>query len=398
MVKQAHIHDVIIVGGGLAGLSLTCLLGQRGMDVVCLDAADQGERPHDLRTTAISFGSRKILEKAGIWQNISQSCAIEDIQILDGSSPVLLEFLSGEVDGKAFGWIVDNFDLKKAMLKRLRDLKNVVHIASAQVSDFAHQNEYNSIIYNEDQILQARLIVGADGRNSAVRAHMVDVFDVRIRQHDYRQRAVICTVEHEHPHQNIAVEHFFAQGPFAVLPMADDKGQHRSSVVFTEHGAKRDSLMHLSDDEFNAALAARFPARYGDVAMVGRRVSYPLSLVHAAEYIASRMVLVADAAHGIHPIAGQGLNLGFRDLDALDELLGAAFARGGDLGDVDLLSAYQRKRRPDNMAMVAMTDALNRLFSNNIIPVRLLRRVGLRAVSRLKPAKDFFMKQAMGDR
>jgi 2-octaprenyl-6-methoxyphenol hydroxylase len=149
---------------------------------------------------------------------------------------------------------------------------------------------------------------------------------------------------------------------------------------------------------FEAALAERFPASYGAVSMIGQRAAYPLALVHACEYIAPRMVLVADAAHGIHPIAGQGLNLGFRDLDTLDVLLGEAFNEKKDIGARDILENYQRIRRPDNMAMIAFTDALVRLFSNDLITVRLLRRAGLKLVSRLRPAKDFFMKQAMGDR
>ena len=156
--------------------------------------------------------------------------------------------------------------------------------------------------------------------------------------------------------------------------------------------------MRYSDEEFEMALAARFPERYGDIKLIAPRVAYPLGLVHAASYIAPRMALVADAAHGIHPIAGQGLNLGFRDVAELASLLAAAHAEGKDMGAQSLLETYQRCRRPDNMAMVAVTDGLNRLFSNNIPPVRFVRRAGLKLVSKIGPAKRFFMKQAMGDR
>ena len=178
----------------------------------------------------------------------------------------------------------------------------------------------------------------------------------------------------------------------------DEKGRHRSSVVFTEHGPKSKSLMSLSDEAFEAALASRFPENYGAVSLLAKRAAYPLGLVHADRYIAPRMVLVADAAHGIHPIAGQGLNLGFRDLDTLSSLLNEAYASGANIADPGLLERYQRIRRPDNMAMVAVTDGLNRLFSNNIPAASLLRKAGLRMVSKLAPAKKFFMKQAMGDR
>jgi len=399
MAKTQKTYDVAIVGGGLSGLSLACLLGGQGLRVACIDQADPKVKPQDLRTTAISYGSRKILERAGVWAHIKDACPIDDIQILDGNSPLLLEFLSDEVGGNSFGWIVDNHDLKCAMMQRLKVLKTVKHIAPAKVADFDIAEDNATVHLEKGTSITAALIVGADGRNSAVRKYMCENYDLRTRRWSYKQRAVICMAGHENPHNNIAVEHFWPEGPFAILPFADNKaGNHRSSVVFTEHGPEKNSLMHMSDEAFETALAARFPASYGDVKLLGRRVAYPLGLVHAASYIAPRMVLVADAAHGIHPIAGQGLNLGFRDLDVLDEILGCAHENGQEIGDYTLLEQYQRRRRPDNMAMVAVTDGLNRLFSNNIMPVRALRRVGLKAVSRLRPAKQFFMKQAMGDK
>ena len=398
-MSAKHSYDVVIVGGGLSGLSLACLLGQRGLNIACVDQSDPAQKPKDLRTTAISYGSRKILEKAGIWQNIAESCPIEDIRILDGNSPTLLEFLSREVENKAFGWIVDNHDLKQAMMKRLGELKTVTHIAPAIVAGFEITEKAGHVQLENGDRLIANLIIGADGRFSKTRDFMAREYGLRTRQWSYSQRAVICTAQHEKPHNNIAVEHFWPEGPFAILPVADDQdGTHRSSVVFTEHGPEQDSFMHMNDQDFETALAVRFPDTYGDVKLIGRRVSYPLGLVHADRYIAPRMVLVADAAHGIHPIAGQGLNLGFRDLDTLDELIGQALSAGQNIAAPALLETYQRRRRPDNMAMVAVTDGLNRLFSNNIMPVRVLRRTGLKLVSRLRPAKQFFMKQAMGDR
>lgn len=396
MAKQKKTYDVAIIGGGLAGLTLLCLLGQGGIKTICLDRAPKPKgKSKDLRTTAISFGSRQVLEKAGIWQNLDKkSCPIDDIQILDGQSSVLLNFLSGEVEDKSFGWIVENSDLRVAMTKTLKSLKAVTHKTEARIIDLKVSDETATAITEKDEFA-AQLIVGADGRQSFTRKWM----NVPARQWSYNQRAVICTVGHSEPHKNVAVEHFWPEGPFAVLPMTDDrKGRHRSSVVFTEHGPESQSLIHYSDEEFEMALAARFPDRYGDIKLLAPRVSYPLGLVHASQYIGARMALVADAAHGIHPIAGQGLNLGFRDVAELANLLTAAHENGADLGAQTLLQTYQRRRRPDNMAMVAVTDGLNRLFSNNIPPVRFLRRAGLRGVSKIKSAKRFFMKQAMGDR
>ncbi len=395
MKNKTQDFDVIIIGGGLAGLTLACMLGKAGIKTACLDQADPKVQMVDLRTTAISYGSSKILTTAGVWDEMSKTaCPIENIEILDGDSPLLLNFLSFEVKGRAFGNIVENADLRKALMKKIKALKSVTHIAPAKVKDFNVTDTNAEAILETGEILSAQLVIGADGKNSSLR----DWMEIPTRQWNYNQRAVICCVSHENPHGNIAVEHFWPEGPFAILPMSDDKKQHRSSVVFTEHGPEKNSLMHFSDAEFETALNARFPAPYGAVKMIGKRASYPLSLVHATRYIGPRMALIADAAHGIHPIAGQGLNLGFRDVDKMAELLSAAFKQQKDLGSAPLLEAYQRARRFDNMSMVAVTDGLVRLFSNNHASKRFIRRAGLKLVSKLKPAKQFFMKQAMGDR
>jgi len=395
MKKTKNSYDVIIVGGGLSGLSLACLLGQCGIKTACIDQLDPKAKTTDLRTTAISYGSSQILTRAGIWGDmLKKASAIEDIQILDGDSPLLLQFLSSEVQDRAFGWIVENADLKKILSKKVKALKSVTHIAPASVSDFAINDDEASATLENGETLTAKLIIGADGRQSSVRKWM----DIPTRQWSYNQRAVICCVSHENPHNQIAVEHFWPEGPFAVLPMSDAKKQHRSSVVFTEHGPEKHSLMKFTDEEFETALNARFPDSYGKVKMIGKRAAYPLNLIHATSYIGPRMALIADAAHGIHPIAGQGLNLGFRDVDKIAELLTNAHKSGEDLGNPELLEQYQSARRFDNMSMVAVTDGLVRLFSNNLPPARFLRRTGLKLVSKLRPAKQFFMKQAMGDR
>ncbi len=392
-------YDVIIVGGGLAGLSLSCLLGQiDGLRIACLDRDSiNSQLAHDERTTAISYGSAQILKRAQVWDGIvAQGCPIEDIDILDEDSPVLLRFLSDETGGKSFGWIISNKHIRKCLMAQMNDLGSVDHIESSQVDDFEVYKDYASVTLRDGKKLTARLIVGADGRGSSVR----DFMDVDVRNWSYKQRAVVCFIAHENEHKNKAVEHFKPEGPFAILPMNDcDDGRHRSSLVYTEHDSRgADSLMDLSDEEFAAKVQTGFPDYYGSTEVIdNKRMSYPLSLVHAAEYIAPRMVLVADAAHGIHPIAGQGLNLGFRDLSVLSALVEEAQNVGDDIGSHALLQSYQRKRRPDNMAMIAFTDVMVKLFSNNIAPVKFLRRVGLRAVSRLGSTKKFFMRRAMGE-
>ncbi|PJB72260.1 MAG: ubiquinone biosynthesis protein [Alphaproteobacteria bacterium CG_4_9_14_3_um_filter_47_13] len=389
--------DVIIIGGGLAGLTLTALMAEKNVNVLCIDREKPQETlldDFDGRTTAISYGSQKVLQEAGIWSSLEKDCCpIESIRILDGGSPVLLEFESREVGGKTFGWIAENRLIRNALYKKITSQRQAGLIAPAVVSGFSVDEKNAHVFLDDGTTYNAPLVIGADGRFSFTREWM----KIGTRQWSYKQRAVICTVIHENAHNNIAVEHFRPEGPFAILPMCDDKeGKHRSSVVWTEHGTKRHSALHYTQDVFDAALEARFPSCYGAVHQIEKRFSYPLSLVHAHQYIAPRMALVAEAAHGIHPIAGQGLNMGFRDLATITELISAACKNGQDPGSEEVLKQYQQHRRFDNMAMAGATDSLNKLFSNDLMPVKLARKAGLRIVSRLPFAKKLFMNQAMG--
>lgn len=389
--------DVVIVGGGHAGCSMAALLATDGVTVLCIDQDDPAKtlnQSFDGRTTAISFGSQRVIAAAGAWESLArEACPIKDIKILESGSPVLLEFLVEDVKSPAFGWIVENRKLRQSLYECLSSLKNAHHIAPARVYGFSRDVKGITVHLEDGRTARGQIVIGADGKNSFTREWM----GIGTRGWSYNQRALVCIVNHEHPHNFIAIEDFRSEGPFAVLPMMDDEqGKHRSSIVWTEHGPEKNSALHWSEDAFNAALNERFPAFYGKVSLSGKRFSYPLGLTHAHEYIADRMALVADAAHAIHPIAGQGLNIGLRDIAALAELLIDAKKNGRDLGDTALLNAYQRRRRTDNMLMAAATDSLNRLFSNDLAPVRILRKLGLRTVQRFTPARKFFMKQAMG--
>ncbi len=394
--QRAHKSDIVIIGGGMAGLSLACILSQNGLEVTCIDREDPAamlKADFDGRTIAISAGSRTVLEDAGIWENIAKDgCAIRDIHISDSGSPVLLEFLSRDVDEDAFGWIFEARVLRRGLVQKAKKIKTLHYKAPASVKSMNVEDDHVYVTTDDGETIEASLLIGADGRRSFVR----EWAGIQTRQWSYRQQAIVCTVIHDNPHNNIAVEDFRAEGPFAILPMHDDdKGRHRSSVVWSEHDAKK-SAMQWSDNTFNAALTSRFPERYGEVQLNGKRFSYPLGLVHAHAYISERTALVADAAHGIHPIAGQGLNLGYRDVACLSGLLIEAKENQQDCGSDQLLQHYQLLRRTDNMSMAAATDGLNALFSNPVTPFRLIRTLGLRAVQKFDPAKRFFMRQAMG--
>lgn len=390
-------YDVAIIGGGLAGMTLAALCGAGGLSVLCVDQVDPAvQMKRDERTMAVSYGSHLILKKAGLWDSCApEACPIKDIRILDGrDSPLFLNFLSDEIEGRNFGWIIDTATLRKACLEKLAELPSVTLRAPARASDFSLGEKRASFTLDSGETITASLLIGADGRGSPLRAAL----DIPTRHRDYGQRALVCIVSHENPHYNVAVEHFWPEGPFAVLPASDGlDGTHRSSVVFTEHGLESRSMMHFSREAFLTALRLKMPESYGHVEILKGPQAYPLTLVHAARYTGPRAALIGDAAHGIHPIAGQGLNLGYRDVKVLADLLIEAKAAGADLGAPELLESYERARRADVLGMIAFTDAMVRLFSNDILPVRLLRKAGLRAVARFPLAKRFFMKRAMGE-
>ncbi len=383
--------DIIVAGGGLAGLTMTALLAAHGISCLCIDRDDPATAK-DARTTAISYGSRHVIAAAGAWDDTAlRPCAIRDIHIIDHGSPVLLDFLSRDIGGDMFGWIVQNDDLRAALYQRLQELPLAQHIAPAGISDYSVEDDHACVHLSDGRRLRARLIIGADGKKSFTRTWM----NIPVRHWSYNQQAIICTVTHTKPHNHIAVEHFLSAGPFALLPLHDnDKEQARSALVWSEHQSAR-SKTAWDDETFLAALNALIPETHGQAIHIGPRMAWPLSLTHAYRYIGPRMALVADAAHAIHPIAGQGLNLGLRDIAMLAELLVEAKEKNEDMGSDSLLQIYQRQRRFDNTVMAAATDGLNKLFSRKGAFISMARRAGLRLIQHTPKARRFFMRQAM---
>lgn len=388
-------NDIAIIGGGLAGLTLSALLGAAGFKVTCIDAeplARQLSVEFDGRTTAISFGSRQVLERAQVWDALSdKNAAIKTIDILDGDSKHVLNFDAKEVGAEAFGWIVDNADLRRSLIKRIQQIETVRHLTGVSVRDVTFTDRQAQVVLDSGETVKAALVVGADGRKSILR----EVLQIGTWGRDYKQSALVCLVAHEKPHHGMAVEHFRPEGPFALLPFTDLlDGTHRSALVWSVHGTDAKKWLTADDDIFNAALQERSAGRYGKIWAAGKRAVYPLTMTKSYSYIAPRAVLVAEAAHGMHPIAGQGLNMSLRDLNALTDIL--IENKNNDVGSLEILKAYQRQRRMDNLGMTFATDGLTILFSNDFLPVTMLRRAGLRMVAKLPFAKGFFMKQAMG--
>lgn len=389
--------DVIIVGGNYSGLSLAAALGAAGIGAVVLERGPKKRAVFDGRTLALSFRSMQVLEKAGVAAAITKdACPILDIRVADEGSRAHLDFDHADVGDNPFGWIVENHLFHHALEKRLRTLPCVRIVAPAHIRHMERDETEARITLDDSRVFTASLVIGADGRNSWCRK----AAEIPTYGWNYRQTAMACIIRHSAAHHNIAVEHFHPGGPFATLPMTGavrGRGlKHRSSIIWSEKTAVADALMRLGEDEFTQRLETKVESWLGKIELAGARFAYPISLQHAERYTAPRLALIGDAAHSIHPIAGQGFNLGMGDIGALAEELIKASRLGLDLGHPEILRRYEKRRKFDNGNMVLMTDGLVRLFSNSLAPVTDARRAGLAAVQRLPALKRFFMRTAMG--
>ena len=393
-----------MVGGGLAGLTLAAALGDAGIDTVVVerrDPATMDDALFDGRTTAVAHGPMQALDAIGVWPLISHDAApILEIRVSDGrpggyTSPLFLHYDHAEVGNHPLGYIVENRLIRRALMRRVGECPSVRMLAPAAVADLADHADGAILTLDDGRRLRTQLVAACDGRASPLRAMAgIAVTDLR-----YPQTALVCTVAHARPHGNIAHERFLPGGPFAILPMTDDPAgtyRHRSSIVWSEDAALAAEIALLDDDGFMRELGRRFGDFLGGIALAGPRFAYPLALHLAHSYGSGRLVLVGEAAHGIHPIAGQGLNMGWRDVAALAEEIVDARRLGLDVGRPDILRRYQARRRTDNLLLATVTDVLNRLFSNDIPGVRQARDLGLAAVNRLPPLKRTLMRHAMG--
>jgi 2-octaprenyl-6-methoxyphenol hydroxylase len=384
--------ELAIVGGGLSGLLLGVACAAEGIETVVIDrqapAAMTGGS-YDGRTTAVAYGSKQVLSGIGVWPALAREAEpIREIRVADGGSPLFLHYDHRELGDAPLGYIVENRRLRQALFDRAQALDALTLLAPLGVTGCDRDAGGATLLLSDGRRLRAALVIGADGRNSPLR----EAAGIGAFRKTYGQTALVCTVRHELPHRGVAVEHFRRAGPFAILPMQGN----RSSIVWTERSADAQHILALSAAGFQRALARRFGDHLGALVIEGERWSYPLSLMHAERYTAPRLALVGDAAHVIHPIAGQGWNLGVRDVAALAELLVDAARLGLDLGAAALLERYERWRRVDNLTLTAVTDGLNRLFTMETPPVRLVRDLGLAAVNRAPTAKRFLMRHAMG--
>jgi len=384
--------EILLVGGGLVGLTAAIGFARAGLDVIVVDAeppAAQVLPSFDGRVSAIAHASRKALEALGIWAHVAEAEPILDIRVSDGPSLLFLHYDHRELGDEPFGHMVENRILRLALQAALAACPSLTLLAPLRVDRLVRSPEGVTATLSDGRRVGARLAVAADGRQSPTRL----AAGIRTLDWSYAQTGIVCTVAHEKPHRGVAQERFLPAGPFAILPMTGN----RSSLVWTEKAALAPALLALPEADFLAELRQRFGGHLGELRVEGPRFGYPLAFQHAETYVAERLVLIGDAAHGIHPIAGQGLNLGLRDVAALVEIAADQVRLGLDPGNTLALLRYERWRRTDSLVMAAVTDLLNRLFSNDIEPLRLARDLGLAAVNRLPGLKKIFMRHARGD-
>ena len=393
--RQGHRAEVVVGGAGFAGLALAIALRQGLGDPFTVTVADPAlahARSKDPRASAIAAAARRLFEAIGVWGAVAENAqpildmVVTDSKLDDAARPAFLTF-GGEVEeGEPFAHMIENRHLVDALAEKAKSLG--VELRATPVAGFAADANSTEVQFADGETITARLLVGADGARSLIREQA----GIATHGWNYDQSAIVTTVAHEREHNGRAEEHFLPAGPFAILPLTG----RRCSIVWTETSGEADRIVALPDNEFHAELEKRFGLQLGDIEVVGPRRAFPLGLFTARTFIGERLALVGDAAHIIHPIAGQGLNMGLRDVAALAEAIADAARLGLDPGGPEVLERYQRWRRFDTMTMGVATDGLNRLFSNHSDALRLVRDVGLGLVERMPMLKRMFIREAAG--
>ncbi len=385
--------DILIGGGGYVGLSLAVAIKKAAphLKITVVDAAPADAWKKDERASAIAAGAIRLLETIGCWEEILPQAEpirrmiITDSKLAEPVRPVFLTF-DGEVNaGEPFAYMVPNPAMIGA-LKTQADLLGVEQQSATMVSDYKVDDGGVHAETSKGDRIDARLLVACDG----VRSHLREIAGIKVVRFDYGQSGIVTTIEHERPHEGVAEEHFLPAGPFATLPLKNN----RSSLVWNERTEDANRLIEADELVFEEEIERRFGRKLGPIKVVGGRRAFPFALQLARDFVRPRVALAGDAAHGIHPISGQGLNLGFKDVAALAETIVDADRLGLDIGQLNVLERYQEWRRFDTFRMGVTTDVLNRMFSNDFTPLRMARDFGLGLVDRLPGLKNYFIRQA----
>lgn len=399
-------YDLIIIGGGLVGASLACALAQSesSLHIAIIEAfpfkSDNSEyQPaFDARSVALSYTSKQVFEGMGLWTSMNKLgvAEIKKIHISDRGHAGITRLNAEDENVDALGYVAETRVIGKALFEILNKQKNIRLIAPAELKNYETTKNIATVMVDIDgqsSKLTTKLIVAADGGNSLVRR----LSGVRIKQRNYEQSAIIANVATDKPHQNQAFERFTDSGPLALLPMAaTEKEKNRYSLVWTIRRAEQESMMSWDNEIFLKKLQARFGDRAGQFISVSARHVYPLSLMRAQEHVRERLAIIGNAAHTLHPVAGQGFNLGLRDVAALSQVIVDAVRENKDIGDLTILQTYANWRKRDHIQTAMATDSLVRIFSNNFLPLAAVRNLGLVMVDLVPPLKKIFARHAMG--
>ena len=398
-------YDVVIVGAGIAGSTLACSLLDSGLRLAVIEAAAlsfptrtavTSASDYDRRVSAITPLSQAIFESLQVWPTILERgvSAYSHMHVWDGDGTGSVDFAAAELDVPALGHIIENRVLTAALAQRLQDSSAVTVLAPARVVGFESQPQGPRLQLADGSEISGRLLVAADGALSGIR----ELANMPTREWDYGHHAIVCTVEVEHPHQATAWQRFSSSGPLAFLPLASSRGRHYCSIVWSQQTEVAKQLLELDDAEFTQALGTAFEWRLGQILQLSPRAGFPLRQRHAIDYVRPGLALVGDAAHTIHPLAGQGINLGLQDVSVLAQEIERGVQLGIGPGELALLARYQRRRKGENLLMMAAMDGFKHLFAQEALPLRWLRNTGLKLVGQALPLKQQLMRHALGIR
>lgn len=389
--------DIIIVGGGLNGCTAALALAQIGQDVILIDAMPTqilADPEFDGRGYALALTSKNMLSVLGLWQDVAEnSCPLLDIKVSDGragegAAPWFVHFDHTEIEEGPMGYMLEDRYLRQALLQRISDTPAIQHLDQTKVIDQCIEAGHISVTLENSKTLTAKLLVGCDGRQSQV----AERAGIKRTGWNYDQTSLVCAIAHELPHNNTAHQFFMPSGPLAILPLNGNV----SSIVWTESTKRAAEINAMDDDDYITCLRPCFGNFLGEISLQGGRYSYPLGLTLADHFVDDRLALVGDAAHGVHPLAGQGLNLGLRDIAALAEVLALATRRGEDIGALNVLKRFQQWRRFDTASSALATDTINGLFSNDNPLLRAARDAGLALVNATPSLRRDLIRQAAG--